>query len=262
MNYSITLFKSISFFVFFSFTSLSQIDVNLVDVETRKVVAFDDISEKYNFNKNVPTILITWSGKWCYPCRVLIDQYNDCDASMINIITVNVDTEDDLGDVLDKGYTKKWTKSANFHANLSGRKGLDNIFNVKSAPLILWLENGKISDAVISYSLYPWKLVFIKRINNIKFIWNSSKDLNSLAWYHYNNTDDKETLIKAKSYSVRSMALNKTYNNTDTYASLLFKLGEYTKALKAAKEAIDIAKKNEEKHEHSTELIQKIIEKM
>ncbi|PHR71900.1 MAG: hypothetical protein COA67_05785 [Lutibacter sp.] len=258
-----TLFLTFLLVIIYSNKSYSQLDFNLVDIKNNKTIAFNDIFETYDIDKNLPTMLITWSGNWCAPCVRLINRYNDCDLSMMNIITVNVDSENTVESVLDEGYHLKWNKMFNFHANIgSDKKGFDNIFNVSSAPLILYFDKENVSDALISYGLDPYKLIQNGRIDDIKFIWNSSIDLNELAWEAYGYEEDLVEIEKAKGWVLRSIELDKNYSNVDTYASILFKLGDYTKALKQAKQAIEIAKENEQDYEATTELINKIIEKL
>jgi tetratricopeptide (TPR) repeat protein len=251
------------FTLIYSQRSFSQIDVNITDIKTRKTVAFSEIHDVYKLNKNVPTLVITWSGKWCYPCINLINRYNNSDLSMLNVITINVDTEDNLEDVLDDGHHLNWKNTLNFHANLGeDETGFDNVFNISSAPLILYIDKGAISDAVVSYSLYPYRLLEAGRIKDVRFIWNSEQDLNSMAWTRYLSEDDPAKLKEAIAWVDRSIALYQNYNNTDTYAALLFKTGEYTKALKAAKDAIELAKQGGDNYDTTTDLINKIIEKL
>ena len=75
-------------------------------------------------------------------------------------------------------------------------------------------------------------------------------------------TDDKSKLEEAKEWVIRSIELDKNYSNTDTYAALLFKTGVYTKSLKVAKDAIEIAKENDEDYSTTTDLINAVIEKL
>jgi tetratricopeptide (TPR) repeat protein len=247
----------------YSNKSFSQIDVNLVDIENNQTIPFSEIFATYNLNKDIPTMVITWSGEWCTPCINLINRYNDCDLSLVNIITINVDTQDVLEGVLDKGYHLKWDKTINFHANIGeGQKGFDYLFNVTSAPLILYMEQGNINAAVISYSLYPYRLIETGKIRDVNFIWNSAKDLNGLAWSLYENNDNKDNLEEAKKWVNHSIELDKNYHNMDTHAALLFKTGEYTQALKAAKEAIELAQENDIDYSSTTDLINQIIEKL
>lgn len=181
----------------------------------------------------------------------------------MNLITINVDEDSVRDEVMDKGYHLNWENALNFHANLGkDKKGFNNIFNVTTAPLVIIIEDGKISHAVGDYALYPHKLLLGELINDYKFIWNNSEELNNLAWYYYNYVDDPAGLQIALECVKRSMELDKNYNNTDTYAALLFKTGENTKALKVAKEAIEIAKANDEDYETTTDLINEIIEEL
>lgn len=261
--------KKVTFtLLFFSLIIVSkplfgQIDVNITDLENDETVSFGDIFETYDLDKELPTIVITWSGKWCFPCISLINRYLDCDMSMMNLITINVDNEENRDEVLNEGYHDEWRKALNFHANIGeDEKGFDNVFNVSSAPLILYLVDGNISDALVSYSVYPYRMIQTGRIDDINFVWDSAKDLNSLAWAYYQNEDDESKLEEAKEWVIRSIELNKNYSNTDTYAALLFKTGDYTKSLKVAKEAIEIAKENDEDYSTTTDLINSVIEKL
>ena len=68
-------------------------------------------------------------------------------------------------------------------------------------------------------------------------------------------------LLKAIIIVEHSIELEKNYNNVDTHAALLYKTGNYTKALKRAKEAIYIAKSHEIDYTSTTNLIQKLLKK-
>ena len=240
-----------------------QIGVYVKDIKTNKSVRFNDIFSEYDLDKTLPTMVITWSGTFCGPCIRLIDRYNQCDLSMMNIITINIDREENLEKALARNFHANWNNSINFHGNIKdGENGFDYIFNTSTAPLILYLENGKISDAVINYNIFPYRLIELDRIKNVKFIWNSSEDLNGLAWDYYLDEDDISKLEEAIPWVERSIELDKNYNNVDTHAALLFKTGKYTSALKKAKEAIDIAKENDTDYETTTKLINQIIEKL
>ncbi|MBC8755694.1 thioredoxin fold domain-containing protein [Kordia sp. YSTF-M3] len=93
-------------------------------------------------------------------------------------------------------------------------------------------------------------------------IWDSSTRLNSLAWHTYKEHSDIDSLLKAIKVVERSVELEATYYNVDTHAALLYKTGNYTKALKKAKKAVDIAKEEGLSYASTTELIEKIIDKM
>ncbi|MBT8205002.1 MAG: hypothetical protein KJP14_07085 [Eudoraea sp.] len=243
--------------------SFGQISASVVKLRENDTLTFNQIFKKYNLNKDVPTIAITWSGKWCVPCIHLINMYNACDPTMINLITINVDNPNNLQEVLNNGNDLEWNNAINFRGNLGKSPvGFNNVFNVSLAPLILYIKDGKIEEILTGYAQYPYRLVLFGKIPDVKLIWNSPNDLNSLAWYYYRERSSPEELQEAKTWVTRAIELDKNYYNMDTYSSLLFKTGEYTKALKTAKEAIDIAKVNDIKHERTTELINKIIEQM
>ncbi len=85
--------------------------------------------------------------------------------------------------------------------------------------------------------------------------------LNGFAWTFYENISDKSMLKKAAKWAKKSISLDKNYYNTDTYASLLYKLGKYDDALKYAKEAVELAKKSNQDYSGTEELIKKIEKK-
>ena len=67
---------------------------------------------------------------------------------------------------------------------------------------------------------------------------------------------------KALTYIETCLKYGKSYNNTDTYAHVLFKLKRYDDALKAANEAIALAKAENRKYDGTEELAKKIQESM
>ncbi len=76
-----------------------------------------------------------------------------------------------------------------------------------------------------------------------KYSWNNAGSLNAMAWYIYKNSKDKEELEVALKMSRRSLELQKLPAYLDTQASLLFELGEKSKAIAVQQEAISLAKK-------------------
>lgn len=91
-----------------------------------------------------------------------------------------------------------------------------------------------------------------------KYAMDNSQTLNMYAWSFYENVNDKTMLKNAERWAVKSMEIEKNYYNTDTYASILFKLGKKEKALKYAKEAIELAKKSDVDYKGTEELVKKI----
>ncbi|MFP4529347.1 MAG: hypothetical protein ACLFQX_12430, partial [Candidatus Kapaibacterium sp.] len=63
----------------------------------------------------------------------------------------------------------------------------------------------------------------------------------------------------ARTWVERSIELNSNYANQDTYAAILYKLGEYEKALKHANLALEMARKEgKETPAETVELREKI----
>lgn len=89
----------------------------------------------------------------------------------------------------------------------------------------------------------------------------STDDLNSVAWDFYENITDKTALVKAEEWAKQSVALETSYPNLDTYASLLYKNGKKNEALATANKAIEYAKKEgypADEYQATTDLIKKI----
>ena len=82
--------------------------------------------------------------------------------------------------------------------------------------------------------------------------------LNDLAWMYYDAVDSKKELKCALGWAKQSVKMDKNYANTDTMASLYYKLGKKGKALKYATEAIAMAKASDEDYSATEMLIQKI----
>ena len=92
--------------------------------------------------------------------------------------------------------------------------------------------------------------------------WNNWSRLNTLAWGVYENESDAKVLKTAIKWVKRSIELDKNCYNTDTYAALLYKTGNYKQALTLAKQAIAIAKKDKEDYSATTKLMAQIVQKM
>lgn len=75
-----------------------------------------------------------------------------------------------------------------------------------------------------------------------KYKMNDADYLNNVAYEFYENINDKTLLEKALQWAKRSVELNKKSHNTDTYASLLFKLGKKAEAIEQEEMAIKLAK--------------------
>ncbi|MBA3664779.1 MAG: DUF255 domain-containing protein [Bacteroidetes bacterium] len=85
--------------------------------------------------------------------------------------------------------------------------------------------------------------------------------LNSIAWKFYESVTDKDQLKAASEMAKRACELENNYPNLDTYASVLFKLGDYTEANKMAELSIEkakLAKLSPEDYKETSELLKKI----
>ena len=101
---------------------------------------------------------------------------------------------------------------------------------------------------------------------SVEDYWNTSYKLNYLAWKAYENEDDSQKLQFAIQWIEHAIEVQSRkfmlYAYIDTYAALLYKTGEYDKALIQAKKAIIEAKKEEENYKETALLIEKINKKL
>jgi thioredoxin-related protein len=89
-------------------------------------------------------------------------------------------------------------------------------------------------------------------------MWDDSEALNEFAWNTYLFRDSEFVINKAIECVLRSIQLDSNYNNADTYASLLYKSGDFEKALEEARRAIEIAKAEGRYYTETSDLIKKI----
>jgi hypothetical protein len=83
-------------------------------------------------------------------------------------------------------------------------------------------------------------------------------ELNEVAWLFYEVVDNKNDLKTAVKWAQKSIKMDKNFYNTDTLASLYYKLGKKGKALKTANQAIALAKESGEDYSETELLIQRI----
>jgi len=98
----------------------------------------------------------------------------------------------------------------------------------------------------------------IKHYNNYPS--DDWQELNEIAWMFFESVEGKKELKQAVKWAERSVELEKNYYNTDTVASLYYKLGKKGKARKWANIAIEQAKKEGEDPGTTEELLKKIEE--
>lgn len=92
----------------------------------------------------------------------------------------------------------------------------------------------------------------------IKAAWDDSKELNTLTWNYVEKYTDEKSIRMALKWIERSVALKSKYSNNDTWATLLFKLGNKKEALVRAQKAIEIAKKENIDYTSTSNLIKEI----
>ncbi|MFZ4523446.1 MAG: thioredoxin family protein [Bacteroidales bacterium] len=69
--------------------------------------------------------------------------------------------------------------------------------------------------------------------------------LNRMAWSFFQIATDKKHLEKAAVWAKKSVDLKSTAENNDTYANLMFKLGNKPQAIKSEQTALELAKKEQ-----------------
>lgn len=84
------------------------------------------------------------------------------------------------------------------------------------------------------------------------------ESLNETAWNFYEFVEDKNDLKQAIKWAQKSVALERTFYNTDTLAALYYKLGKKKKALKTAENAISLAKSAGEDYTETLRLLDEI----
>ncbi len=91
-----------------------------------------------------------------------------------------------------------------------------------------------------------------------KYDAGNANELNSYAWTFYENITDKVMLAKAASWAKKATELDDNYPYNDTFAAILYKLGNYSEAKKAAQKAIELAKKSGDDYKETEALLVKI----
>jgi len=120
--------------------------------------------------------------------------------------------------------------------------------------------NGTLNEYINGSLVNEWQLVDGLFESDSVFIednWDGYSYLNSSAWKVYENPYSSSDQLKfAILWAKRSIELSKTNYNTDTLAALLYRTGDYTKALSMAKESLALGKQANE----DTSITEKLIE--
>lgn len=75
--------------------------------------------------------------------------------------------------------------------------------------------------------------------------WGEAYGFNMLAWMIYENTEEDELLRIARRFVERALEMHQEFLNLDTYARILYKLGEKEKAYAAINKAIEFGENND-----------------
>lgn len=232
----------------------------------------DDTAESKLLVNNDRLIVLDFYATWCSPCKMMdpiIEELEEEYGGRVDFYKIDIDknkVDDALGITAVPTYF--FIKNS---ANLEQIEGA--MSKEKMESLITKHMNGTEEEVVVTSSEgylddsdYD---VWDKHGDTNEFgqdvlddIWDSWEKLNSLSWHAYLEHDNVKDLIKAIKAVERSIELNANYYNTDTHAALLYKTGNYTKALKVAKKAIDYAKSEGSSYTETSNLIEKIIDEM
>ncbi len=219
-------------------------------------------------------LYITWSERFCEKdCDTFeaIDSFDDlAKSNLVDVIIVNIDTPSRWREVRGKRLnelSRRWSNSIMSHASRNTTAPFGGYFNTTDWPLVIMQNtNGSIFHMRVdpqtrAHDYYDWW--------GEKYFWHSHQALNSIAWRYFKNhreqpaiAPDDEKYQEIIKLIQRSLELEVNYNNLDTHAALLFLGGDYTGALKRAKQAIDRAKSEGEDYADTTQLIEEIIAKL
>ena len=95
-------------------------------------------------------------------------------------------------------------------------------------------------------------ITYLKKYND------SAEELGDISALFYEQIGDKKMLKKAVSWAKKAVKMDNSYFNNLTLANLYHSTDKKSKALKAAKKAIEVAKKNEESSAEAEELIESL----
>lgn len=238
----------LALFLATSISSFSQTELTDIEAESKLL------------NNNDRLILVDFYATWCGPCKRMAPIIKELEAEYPNVDFYKIDVDKNkVDDALGVSAmpTYLFIKNSSNLEQIEGAMSKEKMKSLLDKHLGGSYSSNVAYDATKNHGNYDEFSDMV--INEIK---NSSSNLNSLAWHAYLKHDDIASLLKAIKIVEKSIALGATYYNVDTHAALLYKTGRYTEALKKAKEAISIAKSDGVTYDSTTELIDKIIDKM
>ncbi|GAK77508.1 MAG: thioredoxin domain-containing protein [Nonlabens ulvanivorans] len=229
-----------------SLQAIAQIEIN------------DDNAEEKLLINNDKLIIVDFYATWCGPCKrmdPIIERLAEKYGDRISIYKIDVD-ENEVDDALS-------VTSIPTYYFIKNKETLDYMEGAMSEEDFedLIIEHGGFSSSSSNAGNSEGTEGEYSQ-DSIDAIWYDSNALNSKAWHAYLEHSEIDVLLKSIKMVKRSIELDANYNNTDTYAALLYKTGRYDEAWKQAKAAILLAKEEDVSYSSTQELLLKIVDKM
>ncbi len=263
MKYFLTFFA----ILLFNTSTLAQSDIYLKEFDSREEIYLRDEIKDDNGNYKT-SVLITWFDT-CESCKKLVDRWHkELESEAYHLITVNINKTDKLSQLeSDDEYNERWPNARNLYVDKTISKPFTLLYSVERGGMIMLYDTyGDIVSLVVNTTLSPDDFASNFGANAV---WFNATELNEQAWAYFvgheenvpldNSNSDYQQALK---YVRRSIELEESYANLDTYAALLYLGGHYTEALKKASDAVEKAKEYDMDYSDTTALMQKILSRM
>lgn len=249
--------------------------LSFVTVLNAQIEITDDNAEEKLLKNNDRLIVLDFYATWCGPCKTmdpiikeLVREYN----GRVDFYKIDVD-KNEVDDALDVTAipTYYFFKNSTSLMAIEGARSkadmralIEEYIDYEVEKEIVEVEETVIESTETDYYDASFKHGDTDEfsISNVADLWEDSSKLNSLAWHIYQYHEEQSILYKGVEIVTRSIELEETYYNVDTIAALYYKLGDYKQALKKAKRAIQIAKRDNLSYDSTTELMNDIIDEM
>lgn len=197
-------------------------------------------------------------GNW----RIIYEYVNDHANPAFNYLMKNQEefSRKYTKDSVDMKINRVIEQSLRTYAFKKNKERLDEVKKLVSAYMPDKADKLNMEADMNYYSAAGEWIEFSKAAEKFieKYAMNDAGKLNSVAWKFYEQVSDPAMLEKAARWAKKSTELDDRYYNNDTYASLLFKLNKRDEALKIAKKAIELGKKEGSDVTETEELLTKI----
>jgi hypothetical protein len=235
-------------------------------IELMQSACFEPTAKVTAYLKNVKEDDLISKNNW----QLMSDYINDYKSREMSYFLKNISafetahgTKAVNAKVLDlgKNYFEPFTK-AKTHDKAAFDKAKQEFktLNWPQADKIMFNASLKINERFDKPAFYALAASDYLKYNN-----DNAPGLNSMAWKFYEEVDNKEQLSAAVLMAKQCCALHPEYAYLDTYASVLFKSGNYQEADQIATQAIEAAKKanmQSEEYKETSELQKKIKAKL